>query len=227
MRIEQIKQISAAVAGLVCVLHSCHLLAQEIDPARIQETTENQNQVELERSQLELPDYDGSGSKKSAATDVIVEIETKINELEQQTKLTTEQRAALIQLRKELKQAKIIRQHFKRAKPAKEDRAEDDTYVVAKLEVQPSANILDVRFESIEGERDSVRKMVEYVRQTPANGFRDFRIVSRHSTGSDADSALYQVRRDYDLAKQQQEKYLQYIAQQQAALARIAAARRC
>ncbi|MDP1561465.1 MAG: hypothetical protein Q8M16_08720 [Pirellulaceae bacterium] len=227
MRIERNKRISAAVAGLVCIFLSSQLLAQENESTRIQEATENESQVELERSQLELPDYDATGSNKSATPDVVVEIEAKINELEQQPKLTTKERASLLHLRKELKQAKVIRQQFKRAKPAKGDRAEDDTYVVAKLEVQPSANILDVRFESIEGEGDSVRNMVEYVGQTPGNGFRDFRIVSRHSSGSDADSALYQVRQDYDLAKQQQEQYLRYIAQQQAALSRIAAARRC
>ncbi|MBL8890389.1 MAG: hypothetical protein JNL67_10450 [Planctomycetaceae bacterium] len=228
--------VAILMALVVNVVTNSGLGAQETDPAKKTEAEQQQESAQTEKVE-ELPDYKGSfhgldqpnptENAGNEDTDVVAEIEAKIKELDKKEKLDAEERAELVRLKNELKAAKLVRQQFKRAKPAKVERSPNDTYVIAKLEVLPNENVLDIRFESLQGEADSIRNVVDYVRQTPRHGYRDYRIVSRHAKETEAESALYEVREDYDKAKAQQEQYLQYIAQRQAELARIAAARRC
>lgn len=229
MNVKNLVSVSAVL--IANSLFSGNLMAQETDPTRNGETEQQQEAAKTESAREELPEYkgsfDGLEQPKAEDSDVVAEIEAKIKELDKKEKLTAEDRAGLLRLKNELKAAKVVRQQFKRAKPPKVERSPNDTYVVAKLEVLPNENVLDIRFESLQGESDSIRNVVDFVRQTPSQGYRDYRIVSRHSKETEAESALYEVREDYDKAKAQQEQYLQYIAQRQSELARIAAARRC
>jgi hypothetical protein len=248
-------EISVIVVGLFLWLPvDTRLAAQEKDPVVETDGEKKPDQVDIERSLSDLleslpelqtesgddpagtsnpsskpspGESEGSSLEQQPETDVIAELEAKILKLEEESKLSTSERASLSRLRMELRIAKMIRQQLRRAKPKKADRSDDDSFVIAQLEVLPQANVLDVRFQSFKGELESVRALWEYVCQTPKHGFRDFRIISRHAPEDDSYVALEQVRQDYDRAKKQQEQYLRYIAEQRAALARIAAARRC
>lgn len=230
------------------------LVAQEKDPVFTSGDDQRPDQAEIEKSlsdlleslpELHTDSHDNSRQTPNSAsepnpessthstlkqqpiTDIVAVLEAKIQNFETKRKLSPEEKTALSRLRIELKIAKTIRQQLRRAKPSKANRSDKDSFVIAQLEVLPQANVLDVRFQSTEGEMESVHMLWEYVCQTPQQGFRDFRIISRHAPDDDSKIRLAQVRRDYDDAKKQQEQYLQYVAQQRAALTRIAAARRC
>lgn len=226
-----VKNLVPVLAILVASgLFGSGLVAQEVAPAR-KDDAEQQEAAKSEGAREELPrfkaNFDAPAQPKVEESDIVAEMEAKIKELGKKVNQTEQERAVLLHLRSELRAAKQVRQQFQRAKPAKVDRSPSDIFVVAKLEVQPNGNTLDVRFESLPGEVASIRNLVEFVLQTPSKGFRDFRIVSRHTGGTEAESALYEVRADYDKAKAQQDQYLKYVAQRRAELARLAASQRC
>jgi len=103
----------------------------------------------------------------------------------------------------------------------------NDVFVIAKILVAPKSTTADVTFSLLQGELANANDLFDYLAGTPADGFRDYRIISRHGSQEQAETAITLVRQNYDAYKEQESQMLAYMAARNAALAKVQTCRRC
>lgn len=91
----------------------------------------------------------------------------------------------------------------------------DDFFVVAKFEMPLSTQQADLRFEVTTAIDPSVDLVKDYLAQTPSQVMRDFQVVARYASMSDALAGLEEARLRYDRAKEYQAQLLAYLQAQQ------------
>ena len=141
----------------------------------------------------------------------------KLSESEQRTRI------ALLQ---ELKVASTIHRQINRVPISRDEKkkvepSESDSFVLAKIHVSPNSQEAEVTFEQGEGVNDRVKNILEFLKARPAGAFRDYRLISRHSTNELATDALAATRKAYDAQKERQQQMLAYISQRNKTLASL------
>lgn len=112
---------------------------------------------------------------------------------------------------------KLVHRHFfaERRSPDLARGKPEDFFVVAKYEMPLSTRVADVRFEITDSLDNSVTQVVDYLMGSPTGTARDFQVVARYASMSEAADGLTKVRQQYDQAKEYQAQMLAYLQSQQ------------
>ena len=165
------------------------------------------------------------------SNDVVAHLEAAIAELSDR-KLSREEGQKLLQLKFELKIAKTIAGQLTKTRLAggsksKAKKSTKDSFVITKIEVPPKSSTANITFVSMVGELESTNDLFDYLKAAPDGGFRDYRIVSRHSDSGGAATSLQNTRQEYDLYKEREKQMLAYIAARNKQLAAVKRSKRC
>jgi len=166
--------------------------------------------------------------------DIVAELQAQFDEISKTKRrdLTKEQRNMKSDIGKRLKFAKTINLQLKNTKRTKlaankGRKSEEDSFVIATIEVAAQSNSADIRFSHVDGQVGATNELYRYLEQTPAQGFRDYRILGRHITGELASQATEAARQEYDAGVEYQQKMIAYIQSRQKEMARIKSSKRC
>lgn len=127
-------------------------------------------------------------------------------------------RAEKQQLAKIERLKKGIRRHFiaqRRTASGARGRP-DDHFVVAKYEMPFATRVADVRFEVTADIDASVEQVADYLVATPAKTRRDYQVVARFGSISEAEEGVQAIRQRYDQAREYQAQLLTYLQYEQA-----------
>lgn len=109
---------------------------------------------------------------------------------------------------------------FKRAKLVKKSSLErahvDDLFVVALFHMPLATRQAELRFQVTQGVDASTDQISDYIRDTPQATVRDFQVVSRFKSATDAEAGLQFTRKKYDEYKKYQAQMLAYLSEMRA-----------
>jgi hypothetical protein len=117
---------------------------------------------------------------------------------------------------------KLIRRHFigqRRATGRTRGKA-DDYFVVAKYEMPLATRMADLRFEVSQEVDTSVDQVADFLLTVPTGVQRDFQVVGRFGSVSEAEAGVAEVRQRYDQAKEYQAQLLSFLRFQASAIRR-------
>lgn len=122
--------------------------------------------------------------------------------------------------------SQLDRTSLKRLK-SKDRPAPADVFVIATIDVPMKSGVANIEFKTMRGVEYGADELIEFLKETPRDNVRDYRILSRHGSGEVAEKSLLQVRKEYDEMKEREAQMLAYIAERNRRLAAIKRARRC
>ena len=170
----------------------------------------------------------------AAPQNIVEELQVEFDKLDEikHRDLTKEQRSTMGDLRVRLKAAKKIKKQLTKTPLAKfkannGTKSEQDFFLIATLDVAAQSNSADIRFSSMSGEVGGTNELYDYIDNTPAGGFRDYRIFGRYVSSELANHAAVLARQDYDASKERERQMIAYIQARQKEMSRVKATRRC
>ena len=176
-----------------------------------------------------------AGSEHKVELDFLADLQKRVDDLRNKSKaerLSKIDRQLYSNLKQELKLATMISKQmeklqFSNRKLKSKDRSDSDSFVFAKIALPQDSREAQITFEPVDGLINGVEVLTKFIHETPAGSFRDYRLVSRHVSNSDAQIDLEHVRQAYDEQKEREKQMIEYIIARNKMLARIQAARRC
>lgn len=103
------------------------------------------------------------------------------------------------------KLAKMISARLDKLPPAgKAKKGPDDHFIVGTSEVRLAESHADVRFESVQGQKEIAERLADYVASAPPQTLRQWHIFARVKTDAEADAFLKDLRAQWDALEQAQ-----------------------
>ncbi len=117
---------------------------------------------------------------------------------------------------------KLLQRHFigQRRTTDRTRGQADDYFVVAKYEMPLATRMVDLRFEVSQEVDTSVDQVADFMLTTPTGALRDFQVVARFDSMSDAEEGVAALRQRYDQAKEYQAQLLAFLRFQASAIRR-------